>query len=170
MIEVALAIDSAWGGDADWEALLKDAVLATVEASPCSFWLPLPQTAEVAIRLTNDTEVQQLNANWRGKDKPTNVLSFPQLEREEIMSAPTVAFSETLFGDIVLARETCWREAQEKSVSISAHATHLVVHGTLHLLGYDHQTDEEAGEMEALEKQVMASLGFADPYALEGAD
>jgi probable rRNA maturation factor len=170
MIEVAVAIGGPWGSEADWEDILTDAVLAAFEASPYRFWLTLPQTAEVAIRLTDDAEVQGLNASWRGKDKPTNVLSFPQMEREEIMSGPSIGFSETLFGDIVLARETCWREAEEKSVPMVSHATHLVVHGTLHLLGYDHQTDQEAEEMESLEKAVMASLGFTDPYALEGAN
>ena len=170
MIDVAVTIDPCWEGEGDWQTSLTKAVEATLDASPFRFWLTLPATAEVAIQLTDDREVQLLNATWRGKDRPTNVLSFPQLEREEVMNGAPMPLVETLFGDIVLAWETCAREASEKSVSIRAHAIHLVVHGTLHLLGYDHQTEQDAEAMEGLEKQVMESLGFPDPYTLEGAN
>ncbi len=117
----------------------------------------LKGAAEPSILLTNDTEQQELNREWRGKDCSTNVLSFPQIE-------PFGAVSGIL-GDITLARETVQREAAEQGVSFTDHFTHLVVHGFLHILGYDHLSDEEALQMENLETQILASLGVADPYA-----
>jgi probable rRNA maturation factor len=98
-----------------------------------------------------------LNRDWRGIDKSTNVLSFPQIEPFAPVSG--------LLGDIILARETLEREAAEQGVSVEDHFTHLVVHGFLHLLGYDHMDDDEALAMEGLETQILASLGVADPYA-----
>lgn len=113
--------------------------------------------AEVSIVLTNDAEQRILNRDWRGIDKTTNVLSFPQIEPFGPVSG--------LLGDIILARETLEREATEQDTSFDDHFTHLVVHGFLHLLGYDHVDDDEALVMEGLETQILASLGVADPYA-----
>ncbi len=113
--------------------------------------------AELSILLTDDEEQHELNREWRGKDASTNVLSFPQIEPFE----PVVG----ILGDITLARETLIREAEEQGVTFEAHFTHLVVHGFLHILGYDHLTDEEALQMESLETQILASLGVEDPYA-----
>jgi probable rRNA maturation factor len=114
-------------------------------------------TAEVSLILTSDDEQRILNRDWRGIDKPTNVLSFPQIEPFGAVSG--------LLGDIILARETLEKEASEQDVSFDDHFTHLVVHGFLHLLGYDHVKDDEALAMEGLETQILASLGVADPYA-----
>ena len=113
--------------------------------------------AELSILLTDDEEQHDLNKQWRGKDSSTNVLSFPQIEP----FGPVVG----ILGDITLARETLIREAEEQGVSFEAHFTHLVVHGFLHILGYDHITDEEASVMESLETSILATLGIADPYA-----
>jgi probable rRNA maturation factor len=113
--------------------------------------------AELSIVLTDDAEQRVLNRDWRGIDKSTNVLSFPQIEPFGPVSG--------LIGDIILARETLAREADEQGVSFEDHFTHLVVHGFLHLLGYDHIKDDEALVMEGLETQILASLGVADPYA-----
>ena len=113
--------------------------------------------AELSILLTNDEEQQALNKQWRGKDAATNVLSFPQIEP----FGPVVG----ILGDITLARETLEREAADLGKSFADHYTHLVVHGFLHILGYDHMTDEEALQMESLETQILASLGVEDPYA-----
>jgi len=113
--------------------------------------------AELSIVLTDDAEQRVLNRDWRGIDKSTNVLSFPQIEPFAPVSG--------LLGDIILARETLEREAAEQGVSVEDHFTHLVVHGFLHLLGYDHMDDDEALAMEGLETQILASLGVADPYA-----
>jgi probable rRNA maturation factor len=113
--------------------------------------------AELSILLTDDAEQRELNGQWRGKDTATNVLSFPQIEP----FGPVTG----LLGDITLARETLIREAKEQGVTFEAHFTHLVVHGFLHILGYDHLTDEEALHMEGLETQILASLGVENPYA-----
>ncbi|MEP7241949.1 MAG: rRNA maturation RNase YbeY [Devosia sp.] len=112
--------------------------------------------AELSLVLTDDAEQRLLNRDWRGIDKPTNVLSFPQIEP----FGPVIG----LLGDIILARETLQREAADQGVSFDDHFTHLVVHGFLHLLGYDHIDDDEALVMEGLETQILASLGVADPY------
>lgn len=113
--------------------------------------------AELSIVLTDDAEQQVLNRDWRGIDKPTNVLSFPQIEP----FAPVAG----ILGDITLARETLEREAAELGKSFADHFTHLVVHGFLHILGYDHIEEADALVMEGLETQILASLGIADPYA-----
>jgi len=117
--------------------------------------------AEVAVVLSDDDEVRALNATWRGKDEPTNVLSFP-------LAAGTLPpAGARVLGDIVLAFETVSAEARAKGLSLDDHAAHLVVHGLLHLIGHDHQTDDEARAMEALERRVLAGLGIADPYHCE---
>ena len=113
--------------------------------------------AELSVVLTDDAEQRGLNRDWRGIDKSTNVLSFPQIEPFGPVSG--------ILGDIILARETLEREAAELGVSLEDHFTHLVVHGFLHILGYDHIDDDQALVMEGLETQILASLGVADPYA-----
>ncbi|MFO1117564.1 MAG: rRNA maturation RNase YbeY [Beijerinckiaceae bacterium] len=106
---------------------------------------------ELCVLLCSDARMRQLNRTWRGKDRPTNVLSFP-------------ADARTQLGDIAIAYETVLREAAEEGKSVSAHLAHMVVHGSLHLAGFDHESDEEAEEMEMLERRVLASLGYDDPY------
>ena len=106
----------------------------------------------LVVALSSDAEGRKLNARDRRKDKPTNVLSYPSGEK-------------LFLGDIVLARQTVWREARQQKKSPAAHVSHLVVHGTLHLLGYDHETSEaDAERMEALERRILARMGIADPY------
>ena len=117
---------------------------------------------EISVRLTGDDEVRALNAQWRGKDKPTNVLSFPLAEAGEIEA--TSVEPELMLGDIVLAHGVCATEADEKTVPIADHAAHLLVHGTLHLLGYDHHDDASAADMEGREVRALARLGLGDPY------
>lgn len=112
--------------------------------------------AELSIVLLDDAEQQVLNRDWRQIDKPTNVLSFPQIEP----FGPVMG----ILGDITLARETLEREAADLGKSFTDHFTHLVVHGFLHILGYDHIDDDEALVMEGLETQILASLGIDDPY------
>jgi probable rRNA maturation factor len=113
--------------------------------------------AELSILLTNDAEQHELNRQWRGKESSTNVLSFPQIEP----FGPVVG----LLGDITFARETVVREAEELGKPFDHHFTHLVVHGFLHILGYDHIEETEALQMEGLETQILARLGVEDPYA-----
>jgi probable rRNA maturation factor len=111
-----------------------------------------------------DAEVHALNCDWRGRDKPTNVLSFPMLARPELL-ALTPDGPPELLGDVALAYETCAREAAERGVPLLDHAAHLIIHGLLHLAGYDHETSPaDAEAMEALETKALAMCGIADPY------
>ncbi|WP_417668343.1 rRNA maturation RNase YbeY [Roseibium sp.] len=114
--------------------------------------------SEVSLVFTDDASIRALNARWREKDKPTNVLSFPG-------SDPNGETYGPLLGDIVFAEETVSREAEEMGIEFSAHLSHLIVHGLLHLFDYDHQETDEAELMEDLERKVLAELGIADPYA-----
>ncbi|HZH52659.1 MAG TPA: rRNA maturation RNase YbeY [Microvirga sp.] len=112
---------------------------------------------EVSVMLTDDAHIRELNRTWRGKDKPTNVLSFPATEQPG-------AVGPRHLGDIALACETLVRESEEESKALADHFAHLIVHGILHLLGYDHEDEAEADAMEALEVKALATLGIADPY------
>ncbi|MEX3018893.1 rRNA maturation RNase YbeY [Kluyvera sp. STS39-E] len=134
------------------------------EESQFQKWLDavVPQfqeESEVTIRLVDTAESHELNLTYRGMDKPTNVLSFP-FEAPPGMELP-------LLGDLIICRQVVEREAKEQGVSLDAHWAHMVVHGSLHLLGYDHIEDEEAEEMESLETEIMLALGYEDPYISE---
>lgn len=147
-----------WGAVDDLDPLSRACIAASVaEAS-----VRLAERCEVSLNFCDDPEIQALNARWRGKDAPTNVLSFP---------TPGPTEKKALLGDIVIAFGTVAREAREQDKSLEDHLRHMIVHGFLHLLGYDHVAREEAEEMEALERRIAASLGMKDPYAaVEGPD
>lgn len=121
---------------------------------------PFPETApELSLVFTDDASIREINAEWRNQDKPTNVLSFPAFPLEPgKMPGP-------MLGDIIIARETVEREAVDLEKSFSDHLTHLLVHGFLHLFGYDHMEKDEAERMEDLETRILAELGLSDPYA-----
>ncbi|WP_100159427.1 rRNA maturation RNase YbeY [Proteus columbae] len=127
-------------------------------------WLEavLPQfqpVSEVTIRIVDETESHELNLTYRGKDKPTNVLSFP-FEAPPEIELP-------LLGDLIICRQVVEKEAVEQSKTVEEHWAHIVIHGCLHLLGYDHIEDDEAEEMEGLETEILQNLGYADPYLIE---
>lgn len=165
MLDVALSAEPQWPGDTDWEALATRAVCAAIAATPHDALAAATASVEISIRLTTDAEVQALNRDYRGKDAPTNVLSFPMVQPDliEVASANSDD-GEVLLGDIVLAHETCAAEADGKGIALPDHATHLIVHGTLHLLGYDHVDDPAAEVMEQIERDVLRALGLRDPY------
>jgi probable rRNA maturation factor len=166
MILVEADAGDDWPSDTRWEDLARDAVQAAVASSCKRALLDSDLAVEVSVKFTDDVEVKALNAAYRNKDKPTNVLSFPMIEAELLDSIARADGGEVLLGDVVLAREVCAAEAADKGVPLEAHAAHLVVHGTLHLLGYDHVDDEEQAEtMETVEREALASLGIGDPYA-----
>jgi len=165
MLEIALEADAEWDSSRPWEKLIREAAEAAIAESAFPQLIDSRQPIELSVRLTGDNEVRELNAKWRGKDKATNVLSFPLANPGDLI--PTnVSNGELLLGDIVMARGVCEAEAAEKGVSLQDHATHLLVHGTLHLLGYDHHDDADAAEMEAREVRALARLGISDPYAV----
>ena len=158
-MELDIAIEEPWP-DGDWEALAARAAGASAAVAP---ELANPRLS-ASLLLTTDAEVRELNRDWRQRDKPTNVLSFPMLAREGVMRLAPDGPPE-LLGDIALAHQTCSREAAEKGVPLEHHAAHLIVHGLLHLAGYDHETSPgEAEAMEALETKALAICGIADPY------
>lgn len=143
--------------DKRWSAaLISDDMLVSAARAAFLQAQPRPRAFYLAaLALTDDAEVRALNHSWRGKDAATNVLSFP---------AGDDARNPDYLGDIVLAYETVLKEAREKGIAVEDHVAHLVVHGVLHLLGFDHANDAEAERMEKLERAALASLGIADPY------
>lgn len=145
VVEVVTQSDL-WAAQAGAEDRVRRAIeaAASFESKP----------GEVAVLLTDDTAIRDMNASWRGIDKPTNVLSFPA----DSKAAP-------LLGDIAIACETVAREAEQENKPFLDHLAHLSIHGYLHLIGFDHETDREALRMEHLETRILASLGIADPYA-----
>ncbi len=166
MIEVALISETPWT-DGEWEALATRAATLAVAATPHANLATTRAVVEISVRLTSDDEVRILNRQYRKQDKPTNVLSFPMIQPDLIETIANTDDGEVLLGDIVLAHGVCAREAEERGVAIEDHATHLIVHGILHLLGYDHMTDTDGDAMEAMERDVLAALGLHDPYAIE---
>ncbi len=167
MILVEADASDEWDSSTDWLAVACRAVEAAVRHSARADLIEAAMPIEVSVRFTGDAEVRDLNASYRGKDKATNVLSFPMIEPDLIDGIAVGGEGELLLGDIVLARDVCFAEAADKGISPEQHATHLVVHGTLHLLGYDHETgDADAETMESVERAALAALGVPDPYLL----
>jgi len=156
-ITEVLVVADAWQNEPDAEAIIHRAIAVAaemVDAHTCD--------AELAVMLTDDTGIRTLNNNWRGIDKPTNVLSFPALQPTG-SSGPDDA--PRMLGDIAIAYETTRREADDEQKPFDHHLSHLAVHVFLHLIGYDHEKDEDAETMEALERNILMQLGIADPYA-----
>ena len=146
--------DDAWSALADLDAVTERAVIAALAAGA-----ELDGDAEVNVLFTDDPSIASINTEWRGKDYATNVLSFPAPD-----DMPVPEGEARPLGDIVLASGVVAREAQEQGKSLHDHTVHLIVHGTLHLLGYDHVEDGEAEEMERLETDILKGLGIPDPY------
>lgn len=159
-LDIQLGVEAgSWPEEADLETfasrVLEHAAAHLAEKAGQPF---AKQPIEISLVFTNDEEIRTVNREWRGQDKPTNVLSFPAFPLEP------GGQSGPMLGDIVLAEETLRREALDLGIAFDDHLTHLLVHGFLHLFGYDHMTDEEAAVMEGLETRILAELGLADPY------
>lgn len=155
MLDIDIALEA--GGWPD-EAALRTIADAATGAAMVELGIGADAQAELSLLFTDDAHIQTLNREWRGKDKPTNVLSFPAFEVAPGDPLPP------MLGDIALALETISSEAALDDKPFEHHLTHLIVHGLLHLLGYDHETEEEAEEMEALERRALARLAIPDPY------
>jgi len=164
ILDIAIEADAEWDSSIAWGPLAERAAAAAVAESAFPQLASSPRGVEIALRLTSNEEVRVLNAKWRGKDQATNVLSFPMAEPDELIDPGSAGGPELMLGDIVLANGVCATEAADKCLPIEAHAAHLMVHGTLHLLGYDHSDDAAAEDMEARETRALARLGIADPY------
>ena len=156
IIEVVVAADC-WQSEPDAEAVVQRAILAASAAIDADV-----EEAEVAVMLTDDATIRTLNKDFRGIDKPTNVLSFPALQPR----GPRLPDdAPRMLGDIAIAYETTRREADEEQKPFDHHLSHLAVHGFLHLIGHDHEKDQEAETMEQLEREILSQLGIPDPYA-----
>lgn len=156
-----IAVESSWP-QGEWEKLATRAAAAVAEYEP----LLCNPRLFASILFTSNSLVHDLNRKWRDRDKPTNVLSFPMLEKEFLLSLGDEGPPE-LLGDVALAYETCAQEAADKNVAIVHHTAHLIIHGLLHLAGYDHEISFVAADkMERLEVNALAKMGIADPYGL----
>jgi len=165
MLQTELTASPEWDHEKNWTDLAERAANAAIGASSHADLLSRNFALEVSVKLSDDREVHSLNKAYRGKDKPTNVLSFPQIQPDLLDTLANTDDGEALLGDIILAYETCRAEASAKNVAFSDHVSHLIVHGSLHLLGYDHENEIEAGLMENCEINALATLGIANPYA-----
>jgi probable rRNA maturation factor len=144
--------------DAGWNTVLPDIEALAAACQKAAAAGEAGFEREIALLLCDDATIRDLNQRFRGRDKPTNVLSFPSGEIEGFL------------GDIALARETCLREAAEKRLALRNHAAHLIIHGMLHLIGYDHETDDDAAVMERRETEILRTMGIADPYGPDDED
>jgi probable rRNA maturation factor len=158
-VELDIDIEDPWPAG-EWQELSELATAALAQVAP---ELANPRLS-ASLLFTSDAEVHTLNRDWRERDKPTNVLSFPMLDRAELLGLGSGG-PPVMLGDVALAFETCAREAGEKGIPLEHHAAHLVIHGLLHLAGHDHELGaEDAEAMEALEAKALALIGVADPY------
>jgi len=156
MTEVLVVADC-WQNEPNAETIIQRAIAAAAEEVDDDVG-----EAEIAVMLTDDPGIRTLNSNWRGIDKPTNVLSFPALQPE---GARKPGDAPRMLGDIAIAYETTRREADAEGKPFEHHLSHLAIHGFLHLIGYDHENDADAEEMESLETEILEQLGIPDPYA-----
>ncbi|MET0250870.1 MAG: rRNA maturation RNase YbeY [Novosphingobium sp.] len=158
---VELDVDPVWGQDTDWDALAARAAAAAAHVAPEL----AHDNLLVSLVLGDDGEVRDLNRQWRAKDAPTNVLSFPMLSREEVLHAGGDEGVSGMLGDVILAHGVCAAEAESKRLALADHAAHLIVHGLLHLAGHAHEEGDDAAErMEMLEIEALKTLGIANPY------
>jgi probable rRNA maturation factor len=161
-ISEVLVVADCWRTEPDAEAIIHRAIATAAEIVKAGLGQAGFGEAELAVMLTDDAGICTLNSNWRGIDKPTNVLSFPALQPTG-PGGPDDA--PRMLGDIAIAYETTRREADDEQKPFDHHLSHLAVHGFLHLIGYDHEKDDDAEAMEALETEILAQLGIPDPYA-----
>ena len=155
-ITEVLVVADCWQTEPEAEAVIQRAVAVAAEVVDAD-----TGEAEIAVMLTDDAGIRTLNSNWRGIDKPTNVLSFPALQ----VSPGGPDDAPRMLGDIAIAYETTRKEADDEQKPFDHHLSHLAVHGFLHLIGYDHEKDDDAEAMETLEQEILAQLGIPDPYA-----
>lgn len=148
---------SHWNTADEWQTYSEQVICRVLK---CVGWM---RSSEISLMLTNDAHMQELNHTYRHKDKPTNVLSFPSFQRGELATVSRM-HEPVVLGDVVLSLETVLKESQDQKKLFLHHFTHLLVHGTLHLMGYDHEDEREAEEMEALEVLILDKFGMTNPY------
>ena len=156
-ISEVLVVADCWQAEPDAETVIHRAIATAAEMVDADIG-----ETELAIMLTDDAGIRTLNSNWRGIDKPTNVLSFPALQPSGPRGPDD---APRMLGDIAIAYETTRREADDEQKPFDHHLSHLAIHGFLHLVGYDHEKDDDAEAMETLEREILSQLGIPDPYA-----
>lgn len=166
MIDIQIDMNDDWDGPIDWQNLSEKSFTAASAQTDFPLLADMEQMVSISIILSDNVQIHELNRQYRDKDKPTNILSFPMLDAAELKNLPNMGGGEMLLGDLALAYEICAQEAEEKGISLEQHVAHLIVHGTLHLLGYDHIEDAEADAMEGLEIKALASMGLPNPYSV----
>ncbi len=173
MIDVDIDTSPIWGDSQDWKDIAQNAVHAAIEYSAYKKFSEDKKTISISIKLSDNDEINALNKQYRNKDKPTNILSFPLIETQELdtlynhqnsTNPNNIAIPEILLGDLILAYSICRDEANSKSISLADHFTHLIIHGVLHLIGYDHIIDNDANVMQSIEIKALKKLGLDDPY------
>ncbi len=165
MLLIELDVGPDWGESQKWQGRCEQAANAAINATTYGALIKQAFSVEISIKFSDNDEVRQLNASYRGKDRPTNILSFPLVKPDLLTSLSNTDDGEILLGDLILAYGICTKEAAGKDISFTDHAAHLIVHGILHLLGYDHEKEADALVMEDLEIQALATLGISNPYA-----
>ncbi|GAB5488564.1 MAG: hypothetical protein Pars2KO_21340 [Parasphingorhabdus sp.] len=161
---IEMTVGSQWSSAIDWHKFGSDSATAALAVTPYASLLADSLSTEISIKLSDNEEVQKLNDSYRRKNRPTNVLSFPLVDKNHLGLLSKREKAEILLGDIILAKSVCQTEADEKQIPLERHVSHLIVHGTLHLLGYDHQDEAEALLMERLEVKALETIGIANPY------
>ncbi len=165
MLQIEINTGPDWQDGNDWQKRTEQAASAALSVSSYGDLVERNFGLEISVKFSDNDDVRTLNAAYRDKDKPTNVLSFPLVLPDLLESLSNSDDGEILLGDVIMAHGVCADEAKEKSIPMADHASHLLVHGVLHLLGYDHETEAEALIMEALEVKALQKLGIANPYA-----
>ena len=164
MIEIDLDITPQWINDNDWLSLSEQSIDEAIKLSDYNFLNAIDNEVSISVSLSDNETVHALNKQYRDKDKPTNILSFPMIEPAELDGLADHPIPEILLGDMILSYEICTAEAKAKHISLAHHYQHLIVHGILHLLGYNHIKDDEADIMQSVEILALKNMGIENPY------
>lgn len=164
MIEIDIIIEPIWGSANDWHALSKRSINKALEYSNYKGLLKTYKHISISISLSNNQQVHALNNQYRSKDKPTNILSFPMLERDELDTIDIIQTPEIMLGDLILAYNICNDEALAQNITLANHFAHLIIHGILHLLQYNHIEDADADIMQSIEINALRDMGIDNPY------
>ena len=164
MITCDLDINTLWDKKVDWLSLAEVSILKSIKYSYYSNLIDSNKNVSISITLSDNHQLHSLNKEYRSKDRPTNILSFPLLDHTQLQTIEDYPTPEILLGDLILSYDMCNKEALEKNISIEHHYQHLIVHGILHLLGYDHIEDKDADIMQSIEIKALEILGIDNPY------
>lgn len=164
MIEIDLDIAPNWEKEIHWSDLSKKSINEAIKLSDYNFLCSIDNNVSISISLSKNEKVHALNKQYRDKDKPTNILSFPMVEPTELSGLAEHPIPEILLGDMILSYDICYAEAKEKGISLTNHYQHLIVHGILHLLGYNHIEDDDAEKMQTIEILALKNMGIENPY------